>query len=497
MAKKIIVIGAGIAGLSAASYLQRNGFDTEIFEMHDKPGGLCAAWSRKGYTFDGCIHWLMGSGKSSNLHHIWKELGAGDLKYIEWDVYTVVDLPDGERFTVYTDPDRLEAEMLRIAPEDAGFARLLSSKVRAIAKADLPAAFDKLTFGEFLKLLVALPAAIPVFTKWTKIPLQRLVNGLASPRLRAAFSALYGDAMPDFPAGGLFMMLGFMAKKSAGYPLGGSLAFSRAIEAKYLALGGQIHYRSKVDRILIEDGRAVGVKGAWGESRGDFVVSAADGRDTLDRMLGGIYRGCEIDRAFGELESFPSLLFVGLGLDRDCSDLPHSLSFDLDQPIVLEGRALTKARLTLRTFNFDPGLAPAGKTSAAVMLDTTNDAYWTALAARDPIAYGAEKKAVGDAVIAAIDRKIPGFSSWVEVADVATPKTFIDYTNNWRGSFEGWLPKAGAFGKSITRTIAGIEGFEMVGQWLTPGGGLPPAGMDGRNLAKRLCRAEGRAFKPD
>ncbi len=239
----------------------------------------------------------------------------------------------------------------------------------------MPAAFDKLTFGEFLKLFVALPAAIPVFTKWTKVPLLSVVEGLASPKLRAAFSALYGDAMPDFPIGGLFMMLGFMAKKSAGYPLGGSLAFARAIEAKYLALGGEIHYRSKVDRILIEDGKAIGIKGSWGESRADFVVSAADGRDTLDRMLGGIYRGCAIDRAFGELESFPSLLFIGLGLDRDCSDLPHSLSFELEEPIILEGGALAKKRLTLRTFNFDPSLAPVGKTSAAVMIETRNDAY--------------------------------------------------------------------------------------------------------------------------
>ena len=65
MGKRVLVIGAGIAGLSTASYLQRNGFDTEIFELHTQPGGLCTAWKRGGYTFDGCIHWLMGSGTSS------------------------------------------------------------------------------------------------------------------------------------------------------------------------------------------------------------------------------------------------------------------------------------------------------------------------------------------------------------------------------------------------------------------------------------------------
>ena len=58
--KKIIIIGSGIAGLSAGCYLQINGYDTEIFELHNTPGGLCTAWKRNGYTFDGCIHSLGG-----------------------------------------------------------------------------------------------------------------------------------------------------------------------------------------------------------------------------------------------------------------------------------------------------------------------------------------------------------------------------------------------------------------------------------------------------
>ena len=92
----------------------------------------------------------------------------------------------------------------------------------------MPAAFDKLRPRQLLSLLAAMPAFLTVMLKWTSIPLQRLVDGLKSDRLRAAFSVLYGDSMRDFPAGGLFMMLGFMAKKSAGYPFGGSAAPSPA-----------------------------------------------------------------------------------------------------------------------------------------------------------------------------------------------------------------------------------------------------------------------------
>ena len=74
MDKSIIIIGAGIAGLSAGCYGQMNGYKTRIFEMHKIPGGLCTSWKRKGYTFDGCIHWLTGS-SSGALYRLYEELG--------------------------------------------------------------------------------------------------------------------------------------------------------------------------------------------------------------------------------------------------------------------------------------------------------------------------------------------------------------------------------------------------------------------------------------
>ena len=74
--KKVIIIGAGIAGLSAGCYLQMNGYESKIFELHEISGGLCTSWERQGYTFDGCIHWLVGSGPSMMLYDIWTEVGA-------------------------------------------------------------------------------------------------------------------------------------------------------------------------------------------------------------------------------------------------------------------------------------------------------------------------------------------------------------------------------------------------------------------------------------
>ena len=74
--KTIGSIGAGIAGRSAGCHAQMNGYKTQIFELHALPGGLCTSWKRKGYLFDGCPHFLVGSGPTSTANVLWRELGA-------------------------------------------------------------------------------------------------------------------------------------------------------------------------------------------------------------------------------------------------------------------------------------------------------------------------------------------------------------------------------------------------------------------------------------
>jgi phytoene dehydrogenase-like protein len=506
MGKRVLVIGAGIAGLSTASYLQRNGFDTEIFELHTQPGGLCTAWKRGGYTFDGCIHWLMGSGASSNLHEIWKELGAGDLDYVEWELYESVRLSDGDSFNIYTDPDRLEAEILRLGPEDGAVARKLAAGVRRVSRLDMPAAMDKLPLGKALGLVARLPSGLAILP-WMKRSVGDLVAPVKSAKLKEAFQRLFGSALDSFPAAGLFMMLGFMAKKSAGYPKGGSIAFARAIESKYLSLGGRVRYGARVDEIIVEGGSAVGLRGSWGESRGDYVISAADGHDTVMRLLGNRYPHPELGALYaadGEagnggaaLTRYPSLLYVSLGLNRDWSSLPHMQALTLDEPIDLEDGALKVDHLGLRVFSFDPGMAPAGKTAATVMIETRNDGYWAALRDTNRTAYETEKAEAARRIIEAVDRQVPGFAASVELIDVATPCSFRRFTNNWHGSYEGWLPTGGSLGMKLSRTLPGLSNFYLTGQWVSPGGGLPPCGIDGRKLAKRICRAEGIRFRPD
>ena len=92
--KSLTVIGAGISGLTCAIYAQRSGFRTVILEKAGGPGGVSTGWKRKGYTFEGGIHWLIGSRPGLPLHDVWTEtgaLGAGNPVFYKDPVYTLID----------------------------------------------------------------------------------------------------------------------------------------------------------------------------------------------------------------------------------------------------------------------------------------------------------------------------------------------------------------------------------------------------------------------
>jgi phytoene dehydrogenase-like protein len=131
MEKRMVIIGAGIAGLSTGIYALMNGYRTTICEMHDIPGGLCTAWKRKGYTFDISMHMLVGS-SSGPFNQMWRELGVlEDRNFFYHDVTARIE-GNKNRLEICADPQRLEDQMLALSPADAGlikeFIRLLFAK---------------------------------------------------------------------------------------------------------------------------------------------------------------------------------------------------------------------------------------------------------------------------------------------------------------------------------------------------------------------------------
>lgn len=489
----VIIIGGGIAGLSAGVYGQMNGYKTSIFEMHTLPGGLCTSWQRKGFTFDGCIHWLVGSNPKSSNHVLWEELGAlKGAEIVNHEEFVSFQDDKGKTFNLYNDIDRLEKHMLELSPADSAVIKEFCGTVRKLGTLEMPLEQPKGLFQRISAMFKMLPM-MTVYMKYGKKSVKDFAARFKDPFLRSAWEAMFG--LPEFPLMGLMITTAWMCNRDAGYPIGGSLPFSKSIEKRYKELGGEIIYNARVEKILVENGQTVGIRLTDGrEFRASRVISAADGFTTINHMLDGKYRSPELQEYYDKGEIFQPLVMVSIGVDRDLSDQPNMVVRLLNKPITIAGKEETS--IQVKHYCYDPTLAPAGKSIVMAMFSTSYE-YWKKLA-EEPERYDAEKKQAALTVISTIDRYIPGFEKDVEAVDVATPLTTERYTGNWQGSFEGWLLTTKNMSKSITgglpHTLPGLKNFYMVGQWVEPGGGLPTAGMSGRAMFKRICKEDGKEF---
>jgi phytoene dehydrogenase-like protein len=491
--KSIIIIGAGVAGLCTGIYGQMNGYQTRIIEKQRIPGGLVTAWRRKGYLIDLCIHWLAGSGPGIHLHRYWNEIGLLEgRQFIQEDCYAVFRGKDGRTFHIYSNPERLEKHMLELSPQDAPAIHEFIEGLRMGIRFN-PPQMERYEAGAlgWMKYVLSLMPILGKMQKWQKITLGEVAARFSDPLLRLGISEML---TPDFSALYAFTNLGFMEKKQAGYPLGGSLPLAIFLARRYKQLGGQIQYRTPVRKILVENDRAVGVELEDGsEQRADVVISAADGYTTIFNLLEGRYVDDDIRRRYQNWRPFPALIYASVGVNRIFPDLPHpveGMSFELPHPVHMAGK--THTTLNFRIHNLEPRFAPAGKTVLTSAIQTDYE-FWKSLP-EDPGAYASEKENIGRAYIGALEQIWPGISSQVEMCNIATPLTFERRTGNFRASITGWSLTPEQAGADIPKTLPGLENFWMVGHWVYPGGGLPAGVSTGREVIWRQCKSDKRQF---
>ncbi|MBN2862361.1 MAG: NAD(P)/FAD-dependent oxidoreductase [Bacteroidales bacterium] len=494
----IIIIGAGFAGLAAGIYGRMNGYKTRIFEMHDKPGGLCTSWERNGYTFDGCIHWLVGSSPLSAFHSYWEEVGiAQKSEIINMDEYMRFEDKDGRTVIFYSDIDRLKQHLLAFSPQDSVLINEFISGIRLCLPFNQASKQVPLLRRISKKIRLGFTFLIKGKTmqKWMKTSALDFAERFMDPLLREAFREMW---IPEFSMFFMLFTLAYLHEKNAGYPLGGSMPMSKILEDRYLKLGGEINYKNKVEKIIVKDNRAVGIRLTDGaEYSAERIISAADGYSTIFKMLDGRFADEKTREPYEKWPIFNPLIFISVGVARTFREEPLTVSgfsYPLKEPVKI-GDAV-RERVWIHIYNHDPSMAPEGKSVIIVMLNSVYD-YWKEMA-DDKDAYMKEKKQIGSAIVEILEQRFPGISEQIEVVDVASPLTFERYTGNWQGSFEGWLitpSNSNVFMKRMPQQLPGLENFYMCGQWIEPGGGLPTGIMSGRRLIQKLCRTDNKKFR--
>ena len=492
--EKVVIIGAGVAGLSCGCYLQMNGIPTEILEAGLLPGGLCTAWHRGPYVFDGCLRWLIGTRPPSAFHQVWQELGAiAGRKILDHNEILRVEDSDGHSLSVPSDLDELAREFKRIAPEDGALIDKLVRAARRCAPLEPPLEkpLELMSHHEKMRMGLRILPMLPVILRWKNLPITTYLARYKNNLLREALSAIASNE--HMSALVLVMVLAFRTRNNCGFVAGGSWDFAMAIADRYTRLGGNLRYKARVASVIVENDRAVGVRCDDGTVvPAATVVSCADGHTTIFKMLEGRFVDKKIRYLYDHCLPFPAILQVSLGIKKVFPDAPHTLNLPAPQSLRVDDQT-RHSRLEVETFGSDSALCPEGTTVMTVRLPTSYE-FWTNLKKDDINRYRAEKKAVTRGIIGILDKRFPGLAGNLDRSDIATPATFVRYTGNWQGSYEGWLPTPRILGRRIPYTLPGLKNFYMAGHWVVAGGGLPSAALSGRYVAQMICAEKGKVF---
>ena len=502
----VVVIGAGISGLASAALLSRAGLGVSVVEEQPRAGGCLQGFSRQGFTFDTAVQWLNGMGPKGLPGRMFSFLGEGWPKCKQ---LSRIRRFKSDRFDylLTTAPDELRDTLAHdFSPQADGIHRLFD---------------DSRRLGEFLRGLAGRMRCVETMSPWTKtlygldmlrrfLPVRRSMrSGLESGLARYVSGPEIGRIFPADEK-----LVSVMAPIAWGYesdfyapPQGGSQALVRWLIDGIRARGSQVSLGDPVEAVLLEGGRAAGIRCASGRTISSrFVLAACDVQRLYERMLpaGAVPAKLlgKLDRADLYHSSFS--LFLGLSCDPRSLGLGEELALLTRADVTREEQthgdphkaALTVVAPSVR----DPSLAPAGKGTVTVHCPAwlkDQDQWKTGPGLERGVAYDAAKKEFADIILERVERGIAtGLRGKIEVMESATPVTYWRYTANRAGSIMGRSPTDRNIRARIAHYMTPVQGLLLGGHWAEYGGGIPMAIKAAANTSLLILRqAEPRAFK--
>jgi all-trans-retinol 13,14-reductase len=485
----VIVIGAGMGGLTCGAFLAKEGLSVLVAEQHSEPGGCCTSFRRKGFTFDTGIEDVAGAERGGMLYNVLEELGLEDeIKFIELTPRTRIV---GSDYNIpSTPPEGLAKELKRMFPGEGmsidAFVqdcKAVISEMMALAET----APDLLGFGGMMGLMVKFLFKSPKLRRYGgKSYRQALAESFKEPKLRAILGSLLAG-VTEWAATTPMMALGMSAFQ---YPRGGTQALAATLAKGVTKHGGDLALKTLVKKIVVEDGKTTGVELADGTMvRSRYVVSNADGRQTFLKLISEQHLSPKLAKELKETRLTDPVFLVSLGVDIDLkamgfdgTTIIYNRSDNIDD--ICGGDAEKCSLVIMMHSLLDPSQAPEGMATVQIMTLFPYDymSYWKR--EKDGTRgkeYTELKEALADKLIVSAEKVIPQLSKHIVCKDIATPLTYERYTLNCEGASHGWFPAPGAKMRSQKTPFKNLY---QAGHWTFPGPGISAVALSGRNAAK-------------
>ncbi len=474
----IIIIGAGLGGLTAGAKLTKAGKKVLLIEQHDRPGGCATTFNRKGFVFEVGLHEMDGLDKRDMKTKIFRDLGV-------FDEVEFLKVPEFYRFinsrheiTIPHEPEKAIENLIKNFPdEESGIKAYFYQILNAKAKVKEMAGKTEKSIGEFLDSII------------TNNDLKLVLLGNLGYFHDDPYSLslnYYSIAQGSYFQGG------------GNFIKGGSQKLSDYLAGYISKNGGKVILKHIVTNIITENSKAVGVKYTKNLQNpsetvtmfADNIIANAAMPNVAKTLLPKEY-GEPLQLKTDKLEIGASLLTIYFGFKKQVKDLGNKYysTFIYDDSVKTQAdiRINNRTDFNKRSFTFidysqiDSALAPKGKSVGVICcIDYYSD--WDKLSEQE---YKAKKKEVGEIYIERLEKLIPGIKNQIEYYEVGTSKTVARYTLNPQGAVYGFAqtPQRVMFDK-----IESIDNLYFASAWTKIGGGFSGAIFSGYLCAFDILR---------
>lgn len=488
---RIVVVGAGVGGLTAAAVMARAGLPVTVLEAHVDPGGCAATFYHQGYRFDAGATLPAGFYPGGPMDIVGQTVGVESWPVRAASPAMVVHLPDGPAVTRHTDETRWEERRRAFGPDSERFWRWQEATSDALWDLALQMpSWPPQTLRELASLVgdglmwlgsdlrgrlrpgMALDALRPVRShlgdapEWLRVfvDAQLLIAAQTTSRYS---NALYGASALDLP------------RKGVMHAEGGMGTIAETLAEAVRCNGGQVHFRQEVTRIILEKGRPRAVETAKGAAYPADIVVVNLPPWNIKQLLGD-----SAPPRLGKLPPRPRkvwgafMIYAGV----DGAVVPPGLPLH-HQVVIREPLGNGNSVFLSLSPEWDTNRAPEGKRTLTLSTHTDLDLWWD-LFEHDRTAYEARKDAYVQRVLSAAEVALPNLREAASLILPGTPVTFQRFTRRAWG-WVGGFPQTSLFRAWGPRLAPGLW---MVGDSIFPGQSVPAVAMGGMRIARSLLK---------
>lgn len=486
----VIVIGAGIGGLSTAALLSKAGKSVLLLERHDRPGGYAHGFRRRDYHFDAGVHLVSGCGdegyrNGSTIHKICLAVGIDPQAiFLPIPSFARVVFPNLE-IPLQAGEEAFTAGLTEHFPQEKDNLLALIRLCKVLAE-EAMLAEELLEQGKSSRVSPA--QVLGNLFRYRRTTLtEALDEFLHDAHLKSACAALWPYlGLPPSQLSFLYwasMMAGYIYE--GGYYCRGSFqTYADQLATAVANQGGEVLLNASVRRICIEQGKVSGIMLENGQLiRAEVVVSNIDIRQTAELLVGREHLPQDCCENLAKLTPSLSIFANYIATDLPLNEHTHSHeSFFYDSFDHETAYALTKMgqsnwfSATLPCFS-DPSLAPKGQ---HILLLTTLCPFQIGLSWRQA------KQEFQQRLLEKAERHFPGLNEHLLLVEAGSPRTLERYTLNQQGAAYGFAPSPEQIGPNRPGVRGALPGLYHAGHWTRPGGGIAGVSVSAQLAAQAI-----------